>query len=108
MIQQYAMSNKVNGNLWVVIAGNLGSMGSLLGKLNYSADTASVASRQATAWNIADSAVTRLQPISNTRNDAAVVWDHVTFRATFRFQPTNGGAYILPSITMNFVIFASI
>ena len=56
---------------------------------------ASVTSRQATARNIADSAVTRLQPISNTRSDAAVVWDHETFRATFGFQPINGGEYII-------------
>ena len=45
----------------------------LFGKINYSADTASVASRQATARNVADSAVTRLQPRSKKRNDEAIV-----------------------------------
>ena len=43
-----------------------------------------------------DLAVTWLQPKSNTRNDAVVVWNHVPFRVTFGFQPINGGAYILP------------
>ena len=45
----------------------------LLSEHYYSDDTASVASRQATARNIVDSVVTRLQPRSNTCNDAAVV-----------------------------------
>ena len=37
-------------------------MGSLVNRITYSADTASVASLQAAARNIADSAVTWLQP----------------------------------------------
>ena len=75
---------------------------SLLSKFKYSADTASVASRHATARNIADSAVTRPQPRSNTRDDAAIVRDHVTFHATFGFQPINSSAHILPMD--NFII----
>ena len=39
-------------------------------KINYSPETVLVANRQATARNIADSAVTRLQPISNTCNQS--------------------------------------
>ena len=58
---------------------------SLFSKINYSADTALVASHQATALNIADSAVTWLQPRLNMWNDAAVVRDHMTFRSTFEF-----------------------
>ena len=49
-----------------------GSIDSLPSKINYSADTASVASSRSTARNIADSAVTWLQPRSNTCDDAAV------------------------------------
>ena len=67
----------------------------LLSKFKYSADTASVASRQETARNVADSAVTRLKPRSNTHDDAAIVRDHVTFHATFCFQPINGSTHIL-------------
>ena len=67
ILRQGAMNNKANGNeAW-------GRTVSLLSKISYSADTASVASRQATARNIADAAVTWLQPRSNMRNDAAVV-----------------------------------
>ena len=40
--------------------------------------------------NIADSPVTQRQRKSNTCNDAAVVRDHVTLRATFGFQPQTG------------------
>ena len=69
----------------------------ILSKINYSTNMASVASRQAIARNIADSAVTWLQPRSNTCNDATVVRDHVTFHVTFGFQPINGGAYIMPT-----------
>ena len=47
---------------------------SILSKINYSADMALFASCQATVRNIADSAGTSPQPISNPmRNDAAVV-----------------------------------
>ena len=81
--------------------------------MSYAAVTASVASRQTTARNIADSAVTWLQPRSNTCKDAAIVRDHVTLRETFGFQlqtadqwrrvyPANGQLFF------NFVIFAYI
>ena len=42
---------------------------------NYSADSASAANGQATYRYIADSEVTWLQSISNSRNDAAVVYE---------------------------------
>ena len=85
-------------------------MDSFLDKMNYSAETASGASRQASARNIADSAVTWLQPRSNMDNDAPVVRDHVTFRVIFRvtfrvtfgFQPINSGAYLYPGQLLNF------
>ena len=73
------MNNKVS------LANNIhrGTYVSLLSKIDCSPDTASVAMRKATAQNITDSARTWLQPRSNTCNDAAVVCDQVTFRATF-------------------------